>query len=96
MRTRRVEVPDELFERLQHSRLGKRSAAEQVKIALAIHLFLEGLISMGKAAELAVEPRVDFEGLLSEMGLPVSRYDLADYEQDLRAIAEAERRPQAS
>lgn len=96
MQTRRVDVPEELFERLQHSRLGKRSAADQVKIALAIHLFLEGMISIGKAAELAGEPRVDFEWLLSEMGLPIARYDRADYKQDLQGIAEAERRSQAS
>ena len=63
-----------------------------MKIALAIHLFLEGLISIGKAAELTGEPRVDFEWLLSKMGLPVARYDLADDEQDLEGIPEAERR----
>jgi predicted HTH domain antitoxin len=63
-----------------------------VKIALAIHLYLEGLISIGKAAELAGEPRIDFEWLLSQMGLPVARYDVADYEQDRQAMAEAERR----
>lgn len=96
MPTRPVEIPEELLERLQHSRLGRQSTANQVKIALAIHLFLEGLISIGKAAELAGEPRIDFEWLLSEIGLPVARYDFADYEHDLRAIDEAERRSQAS
>jgi predicted HTH domain antitoxin len=96
MQTRQVDVPEELLERLQHSRLGSRSAEDQVKISLAIRLYLEGLISIGKAAELSGEPRIDFEWLLSQMGLPVARYDLADYEQDLRAIAEAERRSHAS
>lgn len=85
-------MPEELLERLQQTRLGRRDAADQVKIALAIHVYLEGLISIGKAAELAGEPRIDFEWLLSDMGLPVAWYDLPDYEQDLRAMAEAERR----
>lgn len=84
---RQVEVSEELFERLQHSR--------QVNIALAIHLFLEGLVSIGKAAELAGEPRIEFEWLLSEMGLSIARYDLPDYEEDRRGIADAERRSQA-
>ncbi len=84
-----VEVPEELFDLLQRSRLGNRSGADQVKTALAIHLFLEGLISIGKATELAGEPR---KWLLVEMGLPTVRYDLADYEQDQLGIAEAERR----
>lgn len=90
-----VEVPEELLDLLQRSRLGSRSGADQVKTALAIHLFLEGLISIGKAAELAGEPRVDFEWLLVEMGLPTVRYDLADYEQDQRGITEAEQRRHA-
>lgn len=91
-----VEVPEELFDLLQRSRLGNRSGADQVKTALAIHLFLEGLISIGKAAELAGESRVDFEWLLVEMGLPTVHYDLADYEQDQLGIAEADGRHHTS
>ncbi len=91
-----IEVSDELLDLLQQSRLGSRSGADQVKVALAIHLFLEGMISIGKAAELVGEPRVDFEWLLVEMGLPTVQYDLADYEQDKLGMAEAERRRQAS
>ena len=96
MQTRRVEVPEELLERLQDSRLGRRSTADQVKVALATHLYLEGLISIGKAAELAGEPRIEFEWLLSEMGLPIAQYDETDYDQDLRSVEEAERRSRAS
>jgi predicted HTH domain antitoxin len=91
-----VEVPEELLDLLQRSRLGSRTGADQVRIVLAIHLFLEGLVSIGKAAELAGEPRIDFELMLVEMGLPTVQYDLADYEQDKLGIAEAERRRQAS
>lgn len=96
MTMKSVEVPQELLDLLQQSRLGSRSGADQVKTALAIHLFLEGLISIGKAAELAGEPRIDFEWMLVEMGLPTVQYDLADYEQDKLGMAEAERRRQAS
>ena len=92
MRTQQVEVPEELLALLRGSRLATRDSAGQVKAALAIHLFLEGLISIGKAAELAGVPRVEFEWLLVEMGLPTVRYDLTDYEQDLSGLAEAQRR----
>lgn len=91
MGTKQVDVPDELLALLQRSRLASWDAADQVKVALATHLFLEGLISIGKAAELADVPRVEFERLLVEMGLPTVRYELADLEQDLRGFAEAER-----
>ena len=95
MKTRRIDVPQELLDLLKGSRLGRKAAADQVKTALAIHLFLEGVISIGKAAELAGEPRVEFEWQLVEMGVPTVRYDLADYEQDLQGLAEAERRRRA-
>jgi predicted HTH domain antitoxin len=93
MQTTTVDIPAEIVSLLQESHLGSRPPGDQVKAALAIHLFLEGLVSIGKAAELAGEPRVDFEWLLSQMGLPVVVYDVADYEQDLQAITQVERRP---
>ena len=93
MKTKTVEVPEEILDLLQRSRLSGRSGPDQVRTALAIHLFLEGVISVGKAAELADEPRVDFEWQLVAMGLPTVQYDLADYEQDRRNFAEAARRP---
>lgn len=92
MKTTTIDIPEEVLALLQRSRLGSRASADQVRAALAIHLYLEGLISIGKAAELAGVPRVDFEWLLVEIGLPTVRYDLADYEQDLSGLAEAERR----
>jgi predicted HTH domain antitoxin len=96
MQTRQVDVPEEILDLLHGSHLGERSAADQVKIALAIHVFLEGLISVGKAAELAEVPRLQFEALLVELGVPTVRYELVDFEQDLQGIAEAERRSRAS
>ncbi len=88
MQTRSVDVPEEILELLRGSRLRERSAADQVKSALTIHLLLEGLISIGKAAELAQASRLQFEALLVEMGLPIARYELGDYEQGLQGIAE--------
>jgi predicted HTH domain antitoxin len=92
MATKKVDVPEELLDLLGRSRLGRRAGSDRVRAALALHLFLDGLVSVGKAAELAGVPRLEFEWLLVEMGLPTVRYDLADYEHDLRGLAEAERR----
>ncbi len=95
MRTKQIDVPEEILSLLEESRLGPRTSADRVKAALSIHLFLEGLISIGKAAELADVPRVEFEWLLVSIGLPTVRYELADYDDDLRGLAEAERRSDA-
>ena len=92
MKTRTVDVPEDLLALLEQSRLSRRSPTDQVKLALAIHLFQEGVISLGKAAELSGEPRVSFELLLAESGIPSVRYDEPDYDQDLQALAEARRR----
>ena len=81
-----LDLPDDLLSLLKRSRLGAHPLNEQVQIALAIQLFQEGVISIGKAAQLAGENRVGFESLLAGMGIPCARYELADYEQDIHAI----------
>jgi predicted HTH domain antitoxin len=89
---RTVEVPDEILDLLATSRLGQQENIDGVRVALAIHLFLEDVVSIGKAAELAGIPRLDFELLMRQLGLPTVRYDMDDYRQDLRGLAQARRR----
>ena len=79
MTTTVIEVPDELLALLAESRLGRRAREAQVRAALAVHIFQEGLVSVGRAAELAGEPRASFERLLSELGIPPARLEEADY-----------------
>jgi predicted HTH domain antitoxin len=87
MATTTIDVPDELLALLQRSRLGGRAREAQVRAALAIHLFQEGLVSVGRAAELAGEPRAGFELLLRELGIPPARLDEADYRGTSPALA---------
>jgi predicted HTH domain antitoxin len=89
MPTVEVEIPEEVLTLLKGSRLGDRPVAEQVRVALAIHLFQEGVISAGKAAAIAGEPRATFELLLGEMGIPPVRYGLEDYRRDREAFKRA-------
>lgn len=91
METRTVEVPEEILRLLEGSRLGDRSEPDRVRVALAVHLFQEGVISLGKAAELAEEPRISFEWFLVQLGIPTVHYDVPDYQQDLRAFADDDR-----
>ena len=79
---------------MKRSRLGDRAPADQVRIALAIQLFQEGVISVGKAAEIAGEQRATFELMLGEMGIPAVRYGLEEYRQDGEAFERArQKRP---
>ncbi|MEX2598918.1 MAG: UPF0175 family protein [Dehalococcoidia bacterium] len=89
MATVKIGIPEEMLALLKRSRLGTRPVIEQIKIALAIHLFQEGIISVGKAASIANEPRAAFELLLAEMGVPALRYDIKDYQQDQESFERA-------
>ncbi|MCA1723181.1 MAG: UPF0175 family protein [Thermomicrobia bacterium] len=89
MSTAQVEIPDEILTLLEQSPLTGRAHADQVKIALATYLFQERLVSIGRAAELAGEPRAAFELLLSQMGIPPAWFTKADWEHDWLAIKQA-------
>ena len=81
-----VEIPEELVSLLKRSKLGDRPIAEQLRVALAIQLLQEGVISTGKAAELAGQPRAVLQLMLGEMGIPASTYTLDDYENDKKTL----------
>lgn len=92
MATRRVEVPEEILRLLEGSRLADWPESERVRVALAIHLFQEGVVSLGRAAELAGLARTSFESLLIQLSIPTVRYELEDYQEDLRTLDRIERR----
>lgn len=60
---------------------------KKLKIALAIFLFQERSISLGKATELAGISRVRFMDVLKEHGMTVYEYGEKDFERDQQAIA---------
>lgn len=87
MTTIQIEVPEDLLPLLERSPLGTHPEEVRVRLALSVLLFQQGIVSAGKAAELAGEPRSDFELLLGELGIPIIYYDEAEYERDLRGFA---------
>jgi len=58
----------------------------KLKIALAILLFQEGSISLGKATELTEMSRVRFIEVLREHGIPAYEYGKKSFEKDQQAI----------
>lgn len=63
------------------------SIEREVKKALAIMLFQEKSISLGKAVELAETSRVRFIELLEKHGTPAYEYKEKDFERDQQMIA---------
>ena len=60
---------------------------KKLKIALAIFLFQERAISLGKATELTKISRVRFIEVLKEHGIPAYEYGEKSFEKDQQVIA---------
>ena len=65
----------------------KRIAPTELRRDLAVHLFQRGLLSFGKAREMAGMTAWKFQQLLGARGIPV-HYDVEEYEQDLVTLKE--------
>ena len=64
---------------------------QEMKRVTAIDLFRRGLLSTGKAAELAGMCLADFMDLLQAHDMPVVEYTVEDYEKDMEAFERLER-----
>ena len=73
-----IEIPQEVLH-------AARMTREELRQELAIHLFREGKLSLGKAREMAGMNIWAFQQLLGSRGIPV-HYDVEDYEDDLRTL----------
>lgn len=51
---------------------------QRIKVSLAIQLYLQSKLTLGKAAQIAEVSRFQFETILSENKIPISNLDLAD------------------
>jgi len=75
-------IPGDLVEAL---RVPPEEQAARLRRELAIRLYEKGLLSFGKARELAGMTKWDFHVLLSEEGI-VRRYDGEELEADLKTL----------
>ena len=63
---------------------------QEVKRVMAVDLFRRGLLSTGKAAELADMRLADFMDLLLAHDVPIVEYTIEDYEKDMKAFERLE------
>ncbi len=64
----------------------ERLASEQVHVALAIRLYEQEVIGLGKAARLAGVPISDFIDRLGALNIPVIRYSAEDLRREVAAF----------
>jgi predicted HTH domain antitoxin len=73
-----ITLPEELLQ------LAQMSEAEMMR-EIAIMLFEQGRISLGKGAQLAGMHKMDFQSLLASRDICV-HYDLEDYQADVERL----------
>ena len=77
-----LEIPEELIQSLK---LPRDEVPARLKRELALRLYEKGLLSFGKARELAGMTRWEFSRLLGEEGIP-RHYDFEEFDRDMRAL----------
>jgi len=74
-----LEIPDSVARAL---RLPSKEKQHQLKTELAVDLYAQGILSFGKACELADMSKIEFGLLLGKRGIP-RQYDEQDLQDDL-------------
>lgn len=59
---------------------------EEIKVLLAIKLFEEGLVSLGKAAEISGYSERTFSEILIRRGIPPINYENINLEEELNNV----------
>ena len=77
-----VEIPDDLEVILK---IDKKDIPKAVKLYLAIELYREGKISLGKASEIAGISKEEMMKVLSRKGIPIN-YDIDDLKEDIKRL----------
>jgi predicted HTH domain antitoxin len=77
-----LEIPGDLYRAIK---LPSAEVPRRLKRELAVRLYDKGLLTFGKARELAEMTRWDFHDLLGEEGV-LRRYDMEELEEDLAVL----------
>ena len=77
-----LDIPDSV---LQGLHLPEGEVPERLRLELALALYAQGPLSLGKAAELAGVSRLPFGELVGERGIP-RHYGEADLAQDIAYV----------
>ena len=84
LQTINIELPADILLTLNES---EKELKQRIKISLAIQLYTQQKVTIGKAAQIAALSRFDFETLLSEQQIPISSLELTDVLGDIEKLA---------
>ncbi len=84
--TLELKLPQTVYLALQSAGLNRDELGERATRNLAMQLYADGRLSLGKAAAMAGMPLLNFWLLLNERGIPVFDYTEDDYAADLATV----------
>jgi len=82
METVRIELPSAL---LRAANLEESNLSQEAARLLALELYREDKVSLGRAAELCQTPLAAFMDFAAKHGVPPMRYSLEDMEEERRS-----------
>ena len=83
MTTLTIELPENIFTTLRRS---PRELSRDVRVAAAIDWYSRGLVSQGRAAEIAGLPRADFIDALAARQVEVAQVDFDGLDEELKLV----------
>lgn len=78
-----IDLPADILLTLNES---EEELTQRIKVSLAVQLFLQQKVTLGKAAQIADMTRLQLETFLSERNIPISSLELADVLKDIDTI----------
>lgn len=83
LHTINIDLPADILLTLNES---EEELKKRIKISLAIQLYAQQKVTIGKAAQIAELSRLQFETLLSEHKIPISLLELDDILGDIEEL----------
>lgn len=78
-----IDLPSDILLTLNES---EKELKKRIKISLAILLYVQQKVTIGKASQIAELSRLQFETVLSENKIPISSLDLSDVLGDVEKL----------
>jgi len=83
LQTINIDLPSDILLTLNES---EEELKKRIKISLAVQLYIEKKLTIGKAAQIAELSRLQFETLLSENKIPISFLEIEDVLEDIEKL----------
>lgn len=81
--TIKIELPSDILLTLNET---ETELKKRIKFSLALQLYIQQKITVGKAAQIAEMSRFQFESALSEIKIPISTLEIEDVMRDIEKL----------